>query len=286
MSALKQIDSEITSLENIHNLVQTYEEIAAGRMQKVKTSVLVSRDFLSGLDEIFQQVKFSYRKELESMKEGKGGTPNRRNGKTVSVLLSANTGLYGDIVQKTFDKFLAEVQENDSEIVVVGKIGKSMYEATQERLGLRDFTYFDLSDNASRPEDFEEIISHIVKYEKVIVFHGKFQSILSQVAIAESLTGDMPETKKKAAEQNMYIFEPNLQDIITFFESEILASIFEQAMHESNLSKYASRMVNLDNAVVNISESLEAAKFNKKRIKHRLLNKKQLSMISSMSLWN
>ena len=102
MPADKKIREEITSLQGVHSLVQTYEEIAAIRMQRVKASVLNNRDFLASLFEIYRHVKFSYQKELV---QTKAATAVKKLG-TVHVLLSANTGLYGDIIHKTFDLFI------------------------------------------------------------------------------------------------------------------------------------------------------------------------------------
>lgn len=287
----KKIVAEIESLENLQILVQTYEEIAASRMQKVKASVLNNRDFLSSLFVIYQQVRVSYKKELERIEKqkrskGKKGEVQARNGKTVSVLLSANTGLYGDIIRSTFETFAKGIEGKDTDIVVVGRIGKTMLDAAKERLGVTSYKYFDLSDSTSNPEDFTEIISYIVEYETVIAYHGQFESILSQVPIADTLTGELPEEETQKAVEAAYIFEPSLEKVVQFFESEILASIFEQSMHESSLSKYAARMINLDRAVVNISDNLKGAQFRKKRAHHRTINKKQIGLLSSMSLWS
>lgn len=287
----KKIVAEIESLENLQVLVQTYEEIAASRMQKVKASVLNNRDFLSSLFVIYQQVRVSYKKELariekQRKKKGKGGEVQSRNGKTVSVLLSANTGLYGDIIRTTFETFAKGIEGKDTDIVVVGKIGKTMLDAAKDRLGITSYKYFDLSDSTSNPEDFTEIISYIVEYETVIAYHGQFESILSQVPVADTLSGELPEDETKLAEEAAYIFEPSLDKVVEFFESEILASIFEQSMHESSLSKFAARMINLDRAVVNISDNLKDARFRQKRAHHRTINKKQIGLLSSMSLWS
>ncbi len=286
----KKIAAEISSLENLKILVQTYEEIAASRMQKVKASVLNNRDFLSSLFVIYQQVKVSYKKELEKIqkarKKAKSKSTGLGAGKTVSVLLSANTGLYGDIIRRTFHTFAKGIQGKDTDIVVVGKIGKTLLDIAKDSLGITSYKYFELSDSTSNPEDFSEVISYIVEYETVIVYHGQFESILSQVPIKDTLTGELPEEESKKAEEAAYIFEPSLDKVVEFFESEILASVFEQSLHESSLSKFAARMINLDRAVVNISDSLKLAQFNSKRAHHRTINKKQIGLLSSMSLWN
>lgn len=282
----KKIVEEIQTLENIQVLVQTYEEIAASRMQKVKNSVLSNREFLSGLGDIFAQVKYSYDKEIAKLKSKAKKEESRsiiaRNGKTVSVLLSANTGLYGDIIKRTFDRFIAGIQGNQTDIVVVGRVGRGLFDGAMPGVA---YTYIEMSDNSTKPEDFKEAIDFIVQYEKVVVYHGRFESILSQIPVEDTLTGELVMEEQAAVEEYAYIFEPSLPSIISFFESEILASIFEQAMHESSLSKFASRMINLDRAVVNIDESLVKANFKWQRARHQNMNKKQLGMMSSMALW-
>lgn len=288
--AEKQIVEEIKSLENIQVLVQTYEEIAASRMQRVKNSVLNNRVFLEGLGEIYAQVKHSYDEEVTKLKSKakrkEAASVVARNGKTVSVLLSANTGLYGDIIRSSFELFLKGIQSRETDIVIVGKIGKGMFDAAASRVGSKEYDYFELSDSTSDPEDFAEIIRHIVEYEQVIVYHGKFESILEQVPFEDKLAGEIALEGNVAVEEEHYIFEPSLPAVVSFFESEILAAIFEQSMHESSLSKYASRMINLDRAVVNIDESLKKANFMRQRAHHQNANKKQLGMLASMALWS
>ena len=259
-------------------------------MQRVKNSVLNNRVFLEGLGEIYTQVKHSYDKEIAHLKSKakreQAATVIGRNGKTVSVLLSANTGLYGDIVRSTFELFLAGIQDKETDVVVVGKIGRGMFDAVAPGLDRTDYEYFELSDSTSDPEDFSAIIKHIVEYEKVIVYHGKFESILQQVPFEDKLTGELALEGNVAVEEEHYIFEPSLPAVVSFFESEILASIFEQSLHESSLSKYASRMINLDRAVVNIGDSLKKSNFKRQRAHHQNADKKQLGMLASMALWS
>lgn len=284
---VKQIDEQITDLKNIKILVQTYEEIAASRMQRIKASVLLNREFLSSLYKIYQHVKFSYDKRITKMKEKKGVLAKRGGDKSVAVLLTANTGLYGGIIQEVYDLFSDSVAVNtSSDVAVVGDIGRKLVERDKNKLGIKDYQYFEISDGTSDPSDFSNLVSYIVHYDNVDVYHGKFESLLNQIPIKENVTGELPESERRVVEEAEYIFEPSLESIVGFFESEIMASIFEQSIFESSLSKYASRMVNLDKAVVNITNRLERTSFKKQRIKHRDANKSQLDLLSSISLWS
>jgi ATP synthase F1 gamma subunit len=286
--ALAKHEVEIESLESLKLLVQTYEEIAANRMQKVKKSVLNNRDFLASLYKIYQHVKYSYEHELSKLKKKKGTAGDSvisRNGKTLSMLLSANTGLYGDIINRTYRLFVEGLSEGTTDVAVVGKVGRSLIERDKVKLGIDKYKYFELSDDALSADRLASLTSHVVEYEKIVVYHGQFVSVIQQKPIKESVTGDIPQGQAQTVEEARYIFEPSLKDIMKYFESEIMASVFEQTLHESSLSKYASRMINLDKAVVNVQESLAKAHFEKQRMHHRVMNKKQLGVLSSISLW-
>lgn len=288
MENQRSIENEILGLESLQRLVETYQEIAAGRMRKVKDSVLKNREFLDGLNEIFQQVKYSHKKELERLlkkrkiKDLSELSLHKHNDKTVSVLLSANTMLYGDILRRTFKKFVTDVSMIDTDIVIVGKVGLQFYKAS--KMG-KPYKFFDLSDSAMDAKNLKEIIDYVVQYERVSVYHCRFEDILTQVATQQYITGDIAEAVGMEEKAVPYIFEPTLEDVLVFFEVELLAAIFEQTVYESNLSKFTSRMISLDSAIDSIRNRLVEADFTRQRIKHRVMNKEQLASISGISLW-
>ena len=70
-----------------------------------------------------------------------------------------------------------------------------------------------------------------------------------------------------------------------FFEAEIFASLFEQTVFESQLAKFASRMTSLELRVENMTDILKDIAIEKEKVRHRIMNKKQLETFSSMALW-
>ena len=288
MITKKQIEGEMNNLQGLTSMIEAYEEIAATRIKRTRDSVLKSRSYLSEINDIFQQVKSSYRHELDAlMKKGKIKDPAKlsfvqRNGKTLSVFISANTGLYGDIVQKTFDLFIKQIENQQTDVAIIGKLGASLFEDYTIKV---PYTYFELSDQNLDQEKLQQIATFLLQYEKVVVYFEQFQSIVKQEAIMSDISGNLIEENRQA-EIIKYLFEPSLEKILGFFESEIFSSIFEQTVHESLLAKFASRMINLAQASENTKKRLKYLNFQKEQIKHRDNNRKQLQSISSMSLWH
>ena len=78
-----------------------------------------------------------------------------------------------------------------------------------------------------------------------------------------------------------YIFEPSVEKILMFFETQIFASLFDQAVRENQLAKFASRILSMDRASDNIRNRLKELNLQSMRISHYLVNKKQINSLSS-----
>ncbi len=287
----KEIQNELIDMISLKELVETYEEIAISRMRKIRSSVLSTRDFMIGLTQVFGEVSSSYKVKIaELMKTRKIKDLTKvsvltHNGKTVSVLLSANTGLYGDIVERTSQLFLEHINTNSDDVVVIGRLGRKLMEDAGFKK--RPITYFDLSDGVVDRESIHAILEHLVAYEKVLLYYGQFQNVVSQKPTFIDLYGaEIPSVGVESNTVVRYLFEPTLEVILEFFEKEILASLFEQTIQESNLAKYASRMVSLDAATDNIAGRIKDVRVQGRIAKHRTMNRKQLNALSGVSLWN
>jgi ATP synthase F1 gamma subunit len=285
MISKKQIKAETDGLLSLKGLVEVYEEVASGRMQKVRNAVLQSRQFLEGLLEVFKRVKAAYLANPETII-----TTRPRNGKTVAVFVSANSGLYGDIVDRTFDIFTQMVNRENPDIVILGKLGLKMM---NDKLPGKLYNYYDFSDEGVDQESFKMILRYLLQFERILVFYGKFKTILFQEPVMTSVSGDAevavtdvvvgPDSKRLVKQ---YLFEPSVEEIAKVFNGEILASVFEQTLHESQLAKFASRMLALDRAEDNIEKRLLKIDLDKVRLLHKVQNKKQLSTMSGISLWS
>lgn len=279
MISKKQILLEIDGLLGLKSLVEVYQEVAATRMQRVRGAVLQSRTFMDGLVGVFKKVRRAYKLLPNKPKEAR-----RMNGRTVAVFVSSNAGLYGDIVDRTFARFSEFVQANSPDVVVLGKVGmKTM----QDKLNSVFFNYFDFLDEGIDMEGFDMIMRYLIQFERIYVFHGQFKTLLSQIPVETIVSGDAiaSQTVDESTDTTKYLFEPSVEDIARIFEGEILGSLFEQTLHESQLAKFASRMLALDRSVDSINHRLAKVELERVRIMHKIRNKKQLSTISGVSLW-
>lgn len=288
MVTKKEIIKEKDLLVTLKTIMETYEEIAATRMARIRSSVLGSRDFLLEINAIFQQIKSSYKSQVRLvMQQKKIKDPSkltfiRRNGKTLYVFIAANTGLYGEIIRKTYDLFVDTLKKEPGDVAIIGKLGLKIFKIDKIAAPL---TYFDCPDEKIDDETLKKIVEHVIKYEKILVFYEQFNNVINQSPTATSISGDLLPWEKQDTAPVKYFFEPSLEKIMEFFEKEIFISILQQTIFESELAKFASRMVSLDLASENTKNRLLQISLQRNRIKHQESNKRQLEKLTGMRLW-
>ena len=275
----KQINEQINELLSLKSLVETYEEVAALRMQAIRQSVLKAREFLDGLSNVFVQVKTN----LDGNTKITEISTLNRNGLIVAVFVSANEGLYGDIINKTYELFSQFIVKRQTDSVIIGKLGVKI---VAERNPTLLYNYFDFSDKGLDMDNLGLIMRYLLQFEQIYVFHGKYESLLNQTPVVSSISGDQHIAQAGPnQEEHRYLFEPNIKEVLSMFESQIMATLFQQTMHESQLAKFASRLFHLDEAVESIEDTLKESRAKKRRVIHSIAARKQLNTISGISLW-
>lgn len=284
MSYLKDISKEINQVSSLKVLTEVYGQIAAIRMRKIRSIVLKNREFLAKIESIFKDALDHYAKKLSRLviqgkiKEGSKVTFLAHNGKTVAVLISANTGFFGDVVKETYNKFLDDIRKGDVEVTIIGRLGRSLF--LEEEPG-RPYTYFELPDYGTDLTKLSEAIKHLVQYEEIRVYYGKFFSVVTQKPTTFTIQAGKPVTKESNKIGVAYIFEPSVEKILMFFETQIFASLFDQAIRESQLAKFASRILSMYRANDNIKKELNDLNLEGLKYSHTLANRKQINSLAS-----
>lgn len=270
----------------IKSLSQAYEEISVMKIQKVRNTIFLTRDMYGELSKLYQIVKTSYKhKILQLMKQKKIKDASSllitaKNGKSISVFLSANSKLYGKIINDTFVLFSDHVSKNQGDIMIIGKVGKELIEtldATQ-----RKYTYFDLPDSDITFDDLKSIVIHLLNYETINVFYGQFQNLVFQTPQVSNITGDQPFTEAQVEEiqKQMFLFEPSLEKILEFFETQIFSALFKQTAEENQLARHASRIEAMEQALSNVDKRLDFLDRSRRRAQRFVESKKQLELTS------
>lgn len=291
MAQKSVIVEELEALNSLKELAQSYEEIAVIRMQKIKDSVLKTREFLSKISDVYVDLKSSYELEvkdlIERQKKGDNSLLNalQKNGKTLLVYLASNGKLYGAVTQKTYRLFIKDVRasnKDQTDLIIIGKAGKEMYDGSGNN---KPYEYIEIPDTSVEIEHIKQLMQKFLKYNKVYIYYGKFGNVVQQSPISTSISGDdifETEVVAQTPREDRFIFEPTLQKIFHFFETQIMANLFSQTLLENQLARHASRVNAMEEALGHIEEESKRVNLVRTRLKHLTQNKKQLETISGV----
>lgn len=276
MRTIKSITKEITDTGEMKGLLEVYEEMAATKMQKIRKNVVLSKEYFDGLARISEDVALDFVQTSNSSQ------------KEAAVFLSADAGLFGDIVDKILVNFVDYVKKNKVDAYVMGKLGKSLLRTYDSHLEF-EFLDFPMDNEENGTESIKEVMEKLSNYKKVSIFHGRFQTIATQISTSSSISGSVMADlghsfdKDEAAKIRVKnIYEPSIGVVGEKFAKEISVSIFTQSVKENQLAKYASRLIHLDSALENIDQKLNLFGQERIRMRKKAEQKKQTERVSRM----
>ncbi|KPJ73621.1 hypothetical protein AMJ48_00070 [Parcubacteria bacterium DG_74_1] len=282
MPILKEIKENLKTIINIEAVTKTYQEIANLRMNKIRQEVLGNRELIDELSRIYTLAKKVYAAQSQNKKTTKAREASiKHKRQRVIVFLSCNERFHGTLILDIWKEIFNFLTENKADLAVVGRIGK--YLAERGRLGHKMF-YFELDDDEPEKERIKGIIEFIKNYREIIIFHGRFQTILFQKVVQSDISGGTIQEKELGEIKN-YLFEPSPEAVLDFFETELISAFFNQTILEHRLSRYATRMIAMYQATRSAKEKRRELEIEQKKLIRQLLNKKQVEMFSGLQLW-
>lgn len=281
---------EIAFVLNLKSLVSTYEEIAVMRIGSTRTAVLTARQFREGLSRVFDDVRRSYQQEVRA---ALARQKKRMVARQALVLFSTNSHLAGSVTAEVARTFVSYIKEHpEAEVIIVGQAGK---ERVVSMLPGQPHTFFAIPEEKVTLEDLQPLLKHLLQYEGATIFYARFQNLISQAptfqTLGDALTVSAGGPVKggaggpAAAERDTYLFEPSLDHVVDFFNTQILSLLLHQTWNESWLSLLGSRITAMEKASLNIDERLHKMAWEKRREERRIANKKQRDRLSGIYLW-
>jgi ATP synthase F1 gamma subunit len=286
MADKKTLKEDIAINKDFDLLTRSYQEHAVGQINFARFSVLYSREFSKELAEIFENVRYSY-KSLDVQKGIKKVI--KKNKRDVWILISSNNKLYGGIVMDSFNLFRERIKTANlakTDLIIIGKQGKIFMDELNLKI---PYEYFELPDTNVTVDYLKKISEKLIFYENVYVFYGKFNNLVSQTAVQAAISGEMSLDDQKTPSTNhkiKFLFEPSIEEILSFFENQILQLLLNQTVQEAQLARFASRINAMEAAQINIKKQLSMLTREEKRFKIIDMNKKQSELLAGRRLWN
>lgn len=230
------IQQETEQIGTVEDLTAVFETIASTQVAKIKDKVQLSKDFFELLWRRYSSIRVDPGSRITSREPGQHGD------KKVFVIISAETGLSGDIDQRLIETMMQKYDPANTDVIVLGSHG-----ATQlNERGIAYSHFFQVPESESYI-DVSPVINAISDYSQITVYYEEYISLGVQDIKSIDLISTMQEMSKGAeGDEDIIttaetIFEPSLDEIAEQMEMTMMTLAFSQAILESNLAQNASR---------------------------------------------
>jgi len=283
MSRRDNLEETIKLVGQLLNLTEANQEIAVMRIGRVRETVLATRSFEEGLSAVYSSVLISHRQALAEEQD-----KDDIEAKQAAILLSSNERFAGLITKSTTGEFVEFSRSNPSvDIIIVGQVGRELWELEQPDT---PYFFFDLPEQAVSLKQIRPLLTHLLQYQDLTVFYPRYASVVTQQPVIRQL-GSSIEAATRAAQDPTataahYLFEPSLENVLDFFNTQIFSIVVKKLFEETELAMLGSRITAMENAAYKIRERIEDLDRLEKQIRRRENNRKQRERLAGMRLWH
>ncbi|MDO8452854.1 MAG: F0F1 ATP synthase subunit gamma [bacterium] len=275
MSTLSDIQDRLETGISLRYIAESYTETSAKKLKEIRRDVERNRAFFSELASLYHAIKVVAAEKYHIF--------SQKNNKTAIVLITSNYRFFGNLNAKLADFFAKETSSRPGDYFIVGKAGAELLQGMSLRgqgmssrgaggdVGISGISFETVSFHKDLPTNTElkSFVARLSPYKQVLVFYPEFKSILVQNPVVKDITEaqdikepNAPEHKnvidallgKHPDWSDDYIFEPRIENILEFFDAQMITILVEEAFLESELAKTAARLVTMDEAQIKAEE--------------------------------
>lgn len=275
MYQINQIESYIEEVSSLELLAEVYTDIARARLEKVRTGIERNRQFVSEIGSVLHIVRVTA--------EEQGLSAKRKKKVSASLVITSNKRFYyGNLDSRVVDFYIAHTAYTGFvDRYVVGSVGADVLSGRGY-----PFPYQSILFDGDLPNTSElvRLADQLNDYQKVLVYYPRFMTALSQQPSFVDMTGLVASGAPGGAAEKYYIFEPEIEKILDFFEQQVMAILLEQAFLEAELSRIGSQLVAMDNTSVNAGNIIREQNTLLAAARRSQSSMRVLEMVAGMNL--
>jgi F-type H+-transporting ATPase subunit gamma len=291
MANLKEVRNRIVSVGSTMQITSAMKMVSAAKLKRAQDAITQMRPYANKLQEILQNVSSS----LDTSEN-----TYARDTKAKSVLLvviSSNRGLAGgfnaNVIKKTWSLIKNEYADNNVSVISIGKKANDAFKRTEYNIHGTDLPHglneiFDnLNYNTVAPIA-EKIMDSFVnkQFDKVVLVYNQFKNAAIQLVLAEQFLPIVATQTEGKATSVDYIFEPNMEFIVSDLIPRSLKTQFYKALLDSVASEHGARMTAMHKATDNAKDMLRDLKISYNKARQTAITTEILEIVAGAEALN
>ncbi len=274
MPSTKVIIDQINLIKTIDEIAGALGDIATTRLKQTRKSIEHNINFFQEISEVYAVVKNQAGSLLN-----KEALKRTTNGKTALLLITANNRLYGGLDSELVKFFVVNTKDISADRYLIGLAGKGLLISLKYEAAIKNVVF---KENSPTFAELKALASEVFNYQKILVFHTKFVSVLNQIPTISDISHvDIKDSKRPSG---LYLLEPEISKMIQFFENQISILLFQAIFAEVDLARLAARMNSMNQAEDNVRKVIEIEKKELLKSRKLKLNFETISTYVSLKI--
>lgn len=238
-------ERDLGDLETIRFVASALFDVSAEKIGRLRAAFEKNGRFYAEISDLYESVKQTAirRGELPQARRG----PLRR----IFVAFTSNVRFYGSVntdVMTTFLERLGSEKQKNVDAMVIGRTGKTFMEGSDEAGRFPNLAYLSFEADEPTAGEMQQFLDRVESYDEVHVLYPSFVNVFAQKVASIDITHAAPSSAAVSTEEVDYIFEPELPQIIRFFETRVRYLLFRRVALESELARTAARLFAMNRA--------------------------------------
>ena len=285
MPSLKEVRTRIESVRSTQQITSAMKLVAASKLRKSQSAILVLRPYASKLQEILGNLGGS----LEDT-EVAAYAEERKLSKVLIVVFTSNRGLCGPFNSAVVRATRLHIENNyrdlniqgNVDLLCIGKKGgdqlkKRNYKVIETLTSVYDDLTFDnVAEIANRLMDqFRN-----KEYDRIDILYNRFKNAAVQELTKEQFLPVTSGSEIEKTRQADFLFEPGRKEIVEGLIPKTLRTQLFKAILESYASEHGARMTAMHQATDNARELLRDLRLTYNKARQASITKELLEIVS------
>lgn len=276
MPVISDLKLELDEVQTMKFISSAYTEASAVKLRNIRGAFEANRQFFEEISHVYHLVK------LVSAKRPKNIKLPKSEDKTLYVAITSNQRFYGNLNVNIIRTFLSDTEKVECDRLVIGSTGKESLESTKFK---NQYTPLLFAKDFPTRQETNSFLEASTKFSKVILYYPKFVTLITQTVAKVDITQSAKSEEKGSEEEIHIIFEPELAQILVFFERQVRALLFLRVMLEADLSRTAARLLTMSAAEERADQLIKEKKMELRKVMRSFINTQLLETFAGMSRW-